>query len=159
SVADLRTFRQTTAPEVPLPRLSREAGVHLLQSLDVKGSLRRSVTSRDGREQLNEFEALVEDVKGHALTLNLIGTFLRDAHRGDIRRRDLFRLSEANLKEQGGHAFHVMDAYVRWMAPTGIRAWLKRLLSSKEQEAQSEGKRALAFLSLLGLFDRPAAAA
>ena len=62
SIPDLRAYWQTTAPEVKLARLSREAGVALLQSLGVKGHAARS--SR----------ALVEDVKGHALTLNLLGS-------------------------------------------------------------------------------------
>jgi hypothetical protein len=90
---------------------------------------------------LNEFEVLVEDVKGHALTLNLLGTFLRDAHGGDIRRRDLIRLSEANAEGGSGHAFRVMDAYVQSLADEGER-----------------GQRALTLLSLLGFFDRPATA-
>ncbi len=76
---------------------------------------------------------------GHALTLNLLGSFLRDAHGGDIRKRDLVRLEEANDEEQNGHAFHVMDAYVRWFESDG-----------------GKGLRALALLRLLGLFDRPA---
>lgn len=139
SIADLRAFRQRAAPEVPLHRLSREAGVHLLQSLGVKGSLLRSIPSHDGREQLNPFEALIEDVKGHALTLNLLGTFLRDAHGGDIRRRDLIDLSIANAEEGSGHAFRVMDAYGQSLADKG-----------------DLGRRALALLRLLGFFDRPA---
>jgi hypothetical protein len=51
-----------------------------------------------------------------------------------------------------------MDAYARWMAPIGFRARLRRLLNAKERAAQADGKRALAILRLLGLFDRPAAA-
>lgn len=85
---------------MPLLRLSKQAGVALLRSLGVKGAQA-------------EYEALVADVKGHALTLNLLGTYLRDAHAGDIRQRDLVKLEEAD-EEQGGHAFRVMDAYVRW---------------------------------------------
>jgi hypothetical protein len=38
-----------------------------------------------------EFETLVEEVKGHALTLNL---YLRDAYAGDIHQRDQVRLKE-----------------------------------------------------------------
>jgi hypothetical protein len=136
SLPDLRAFWATNAPEVPLPRLSRAAGVHLLQSLGVNGSLLRSIPF-DG-EQVNEFEKLVEDVQGHALTLNLLGTYLRDAHAGDIRKRDLVKLEEADAEEQGGHAFRVMEAYER------------------ELELEGEkGQRALAVLRLLGLFDRP----
>ena len=125
SIPDLRAYWQTTAPQTPLARLSKAAGVALLRSLGVKG-------------KQPEFETLVEDVQGHALTLNLLGSYLHEAHAGDIRRRDLVKLEEAD-DEQGGHAFRVMDAYV----------------SSFENEGE-KGKRALAVLRLLGLFDRPA---
>jgi tetratricopeptide (TPR) repeat protein len=134
SVADLKAYRQGAAPELQLSRLSPEAGVELLRSLGVHGSRR-------------DFETLVEDVKGHALTLNLLGAYLHEAHGGDIRRRDLVRLEHANAEEQGGHAFHVMDAYVRWLAPNDAKP-----------ESQQKGKQAVAVLQLLGLFDRPATA-
>src|SRR4029077_11747384 len=62
SLPDLRAFRQTTAPEVKLLRLSREAGVHLLKSFNVRGSDRRNIRFNDGKEMVNEFEKLVEDV-------------------------------------------------------------------------------------------------
>jgi len=128
SVPDLRNYWQTTAPEIKLTSLSNEAGVALLRTLGVKGTQK-------------EFEQLVRDVKGHALTLNLLGSFLRDAHAGDIRKRDLVKLEEADIEEQGGHAFHVMDAYVE----------------SFKREGE-KGIRALSVLRLLGLFDRPATA-
>ena len=128
SIPDLRVYWQTTAPEAKLPRLSKEAGVALLRSLGVKGTQQ-------------EFETLVEDAKGHALTMNLLGTWLHDAHAGDIRKRDLVKLEEADAEEQGGHAFRVMDVYVRWFESDG-----------------DKGKRALAVLRMLGLFDRPATA-
>ncbi len=134
SIPDLRAYWQTTAPEKKLPRLSSEAGVALLRTLGVKGNQK-------------EFETLVADVKGHALTLNLLGTFLRDAHAGDIRRRDLVKLEDADAEEQGGHAFHVMDAYVQSFETGG-----------KTEEENQKGLRALALLRLLGLFDRPATA-
>jgi tetratricopeptide (TPR) repeat protein len=128
SIPDLRNFWQNTAPEIKLTSLSREAGVALLRTLGVKGTQ-------------SEFEQLVTDVKGHALTLNLLGTFLRDAHARDIRKRDLVKLEEADAEEQSGHAFHVMDAYVESFKDEG-----------------EKGKRALSILRLLGLFDRPASA-
>jgi tetratricopeptide (TPR) repeat protein len=139
SIPDLKAYWQTTAPEEKLLRLSREAGVHLLQRLGVKGSLRKNIPDAGGQELLNEFEKVVEDVKGHALTLNLLGAYLHDAHAGDIRKCDLVKLEEADSEEQGGHAFHVMDAYVRWFESEG-----------------EKGQRALVILRLLGLFDRPA---
>ena len=128
SIPDLRAYWQTTAPEEKLLRLSKTAGVALLRSLGVKGTLK-------------EFETLVEDVHGHALTLNLLGSYLHDAHAGDIRKRDLVKLEEADAEQQGGHAFRVMDAYVRWFENEG-----------------EKGRRGLAVLRLLGLFDRPATA-
>lgn len=128
SLPDLKAFWQTTASEVKLSRLSREAGVHLLKTLGVKGIAK-------------EFEILVEAVKGHALTLNLLGTYLRDAHGGDIRRRDLVRLEDADAEEHAGHAFRVVAAY-------------ERALNNED----NRGKRALAILRLLGFFDRPMSA-
>jgi hypothetical protein len=70
SIPDLKVYRQGNAPEIPLKRLPKEAGVALLKSLGVKGTQQ-------------EFERLVEDVRGHALTLNLLGSYLRDAHAGE----------------------------------------------------------------------------
>jgi len=125
SLPDLKAFWQTTAPEVKLLRLSRDAGVYLLKTLGVKGTTK-------------EFEMLVEDVKGHALTLTLLGSYLRDAHEGDIRKRDLVRLEEADAEEQGGHAFRVMEAYEHAFEREG-----------------DKGRRAFAILRLLGLFDCP----
>lgn len=134
SIPDLKNFWQTTAPEIKLLRLSPAAGVALLRHLGVHGTQ-------------PEYERLVADVKGHALTLNLLGSYLVDAHAGDIRRRDLIKLAEANAEEQGGHAFHVMDAYVQWFKSGGRNA-----------DENQRGQGALALLQLLGLFDRPASA-
>jgi nucleoside phosphorylase len=131
STADLKAYWQTTAPEIELNRLSMEAGVALLQDLGVR---------KESGSQA-EFENLVEDVHGHALTLNLFGAYVHDAHAGDIRKRDLVKLEEADEEEQGGHAFRVMDAYVRSFESEGER-----------------GNGALTVLRLLGLFDRPATA-
>ena len=128
SVPDLKAFRQSTAPEHELKRLSTEAGTHLLTTLGVKGTA-------------PELQATVEEVKGHALTLQLLGSWLHEAHAGDIRQRHLVKLEEADAEEQGGHAFRVMAAYE----------------TSFEREGAS-GQRALALLRLLGLFDRPVTA-
>jgi tetratricopeptide (TPR) repeat protein len=51
------------------------------------------------------------------------------------------KLEEADAEEQSGHAFHVMDAYVKSFKAEG-----------------EKGMRALSVLRLLGLFDRPATA-
>lgn len=144
AMPDLRAFHGKTAREETLTRLSRSAGVRLLKALGVTGSDLRNLPPKDGdehSEQVSEFEQLVEDVQGHALTLTLLGGYLCDAHAGDIRKRDLVRLEEADAEERGGHAFRVMDAYTRALESDG-----------------DKGQRALALLRLLGLFDRPATA-
>jgi tetratricopeptide (TPR) repeat protein len=126
SIPDLRAFWQTTAPEHELRRLSKAAGVSLLRKLGV-------MTGSEG-----EFEHLVEEVNGHALTLQIMGGFLKKAFHGDIRCRDRVRFDKADAKVQGGHAFRAMAAYVKWMAGES-----------------DEARRELAILRLMGLFDRP----
>ena len=105
---------------LPLENLSVEAGTELLKSLGVKG-----------RE--DDLKAAVEAFGGHALALNLLGSFISVVHDGDIRQRDrIASLSEE--EEQGGHAKRVMRSYESWLA----------------------GTAELNILYLLGLFDRPA---
>ena len=85
-LADLKNFWGTTAPQERLSRLSTTAGVNLLERLGVTTGPR------------SDFEALVEEVKGHALTLTVLGGFLKRAHRGDIRRRDRVKFEKADAK-------------------------------------------------------------
>jgi tetratricopeptide (TPR) repeat protein len=127
SLPDLKAFWQTTALEVKLLRLSRDAGVHLLKTLGVRGTAQ-------------EFATLVEDVKGHALTLTLLGGFLKRAFHGDIRQRDRVKFEKADEKMDGGRAFLTMAAYEQWLLRDG----------------GEEGRREVAVLRLMGLFDRPA---
>ena len=129
SLPDLRAYWQTTAPMHELPRLSTAAGVKLLRTIGVKTGSQA------------EFEKLVEDVDGHALTLQILGQFLVRAFHGDIRRRDRVSFEKADAKIQGGHAFRAMEAYVKWL-----------------EDDSEEARREVALLKLLGLFDRPATA-
>ena len=131
SIPDLKAYWHTTAPEHKLLRLSEPAGVALLGKLAVWGAH-------------SECAALVQTVQGHALSIHLFGAYLRDAHAGDIRKRDLVQLRKADAQEQGGHAWRVMDAYAQWLAADG------------GEDGGLAGRRALALLKLLGLFDRPA---
>ncbi len=124
SVPELNRWYGTTAREQELARLTNEAGAKLLKELGVKGTH-------------FEYEQLASDVKGHALTLTLLGKYLVEAHRGDIRKRDLVSLTQADYEETSGHAFRVIEAYERWLERDGRRV-------------------ELALLRLLGLFDRPA---
>jgi hypothetical protein len=125
-VADLAPFRDTTSPEWQLQHLSTPAGVELLKTLGVHGTAA-------------EFQNVAEEVKGHALTLNLLGRYLAKAHQGDIRKRDQVKFEKADAKTQGGYAFRTIGAYEKWLSEGG-----------------EDGARALAILRLLGLFDRPA---
>ena len=65
---------------------------------------------------------------------------------------------EADAAIQGGHAFRVMAAYERWLVPE--EGLLEKSIVRPEPAAPPggpEGRRQLAVLRLLGLFDRPAA--
>jgi hypothetical protein len=125
-IKDIEAYT-TAAPQRDLAPLSKEAGTRLLETLDVNGSQA-------------EREKLSEDVRGHALSINLVASYLKKFFLGDIRKRDRIALGRANQTFRGGYAFRAMDAYVRE-------------LESEEGEA---GPRALALLRSLGLFDRPA---
>ena len=87
-----------------------------------------------------ELMAASREVRGHALTLSLLGRYLALAEDGDVRRRDRVDLAAAS-EATGGHAFRVMAAYETWFARAG-----------------QAGARELAVLRLLGFFDRPASA-
>ncbi len=160
ALPDLRAFHGQTVREEKLTRLARAAGVLLLKAHGVTGSDRPNLPHTDDagkKEMLSEFEKLVEDVDGHALTLNLLGSYLCDAHGGDIRKRDLVKLEEANAEVQGGHAFHVMDAYVRCL-DVARHSNVETAGNSTLESRATHGQRALALLRLMGLFDRPATA-
>lgn len=110
----------STAPQIDLEELELGAAVELLRQLKVDGSEK-------------EMRAAAEEFQRHALTLTLLGNFLRRAHGGDVRKRKEIDLHRAD-ETQGGHAFRVIGAYAHWLG---------------------EGPE-LAILRLLGLFDRPA---
>ncbi len=114
-----------TTEEQKLDKLVKEAAIALLRHLQVVGTEA-------------ELEAAWKDAGGHALTLQLLGRFLADAHGGDIRRYKEIKFEEADLEHQGRSAFKVMIAYERWL-----------------QSAGPERARELAVLRLTGLFDRP----
>ncbi|HEY2155851.1 MAG TPA: hypothetical protein VGH33_09490, partial [Isosphaeraceae bacterium] len=115
----------TTTEEQTLNKLSKEAAIELLRHLKIRGT--------DA-----ETEAVWKDAGGHALTLQLLGRFLADAHDGDIRHYKEVKFEDADLERQGRSAFKVMKAYERWLESAG-----------------PERQRELAVLRLAGLFDRP----
>jgi hypothetical protein len=116
---------RATTKEQKLDKLVKEAAIALLRHLQVVGTEA-------------ELEAAWKDAGGHALTLQLLGRFLADAHRGDIRLYKEVKFEEADQERQGRSAFKVMIAYERWL-----------------QSAGQERQRELSLLRLTGLFDRP----
>ena len=114
------------APQHDLTRLSTPAGVALLKALGVKGS-------RD------EYEALVEETHGHALTLTFLGSYLKRAHQGDIRRFDRVEWDKASKQYKNDHASRAMATYEKFLI-----------------QGDAAGAREIAILRLMGLFDRPA---
>jgi tetratricopeptide (TPR) repeat protein len=110
-----------SARRLDLEHLSAEAGADFLQAQGVK---------KGSRAELLEASRAFG---GHALALTLLGSYLRDAFNGDVRRwRELGPLMAE--VQHGGHARRVLQAYEQWLGNGPERAIIR----------------------LLGLFDRPA---
>ena len=75
-----------------------------------------------------------DEFRGDCFALTLLGSYLTDAYRGDIRCRSEVSGHLAQDLRQGSHARKVMESYQTWLG---------------------EGPE-LAVLRMLGLFDRPA---
>jgi hypothetical protein len=120
-VADIADHERASALRLDLEHLSSEAGAKLLGALSVKGD------DAELRRASDEFD-------GHCLALTLLGSYLTDAYKGDIRSRREVSGHLGDDVRQGVHARKVMKSYEAWFA---------------------EGPE-LAVLRMLGLFDRPA---
>jgi hypothetical protein len=121
AVADLADHAGTSALRRDLEQISGDAGARLLRALGVRGD----------EEQLRSAS---DEFSGHCLALTLLGSYLTDAYKGDIRRRAEVSTRLAHDVRQGIHARKVMESYQTWLG---------------------EGPE-LAVLRMLGLFDRPA---
>jgi tetratricopeptide (TPR) repeat protein len=119
-VGDLVEFENGTVVQHDLEHLSPEAGAQILRSLKVTGE-----------EQ--ELQQASKEVKGHAFSLTLLGSYLDEVLNGDIRRRNEIE-SLFDDTRYGDVARLMLLAYEKWLGE-GIE---------------------LAMLRLLGLFDRPA---
>src|SRR4051794_7418448 len=121
-VQELQDKTGRAVVQQPLERLDADAGVQLLQELEVYGPER-------------ELREAVEDSRGHAYSLMLLGTYLRDATDDhEIRRRHEIPLLDEDA-EHRYHARHLFGAYVKHLG---------------------ESSPEVAVLRLLGFFDRPA---
>ncbi len=120
AVADLSSREDGAAPRIDLEQLSAQDGATLLENLGARGTTA-------------ELEEAAREMKGHALALTLLGSYLADACGGDIRKRREIGPLEGDATG-GEHAKRVMAAYARWFRQ-GPEVFVLRLL---------------------GLFDRPA---
>jgi hypothetical protein len=123
-VVELKSRTGRTVIQQPLDRLDAAAGAALLQQLEVRGP-----------EQ--ELREAVDEAHGHAYSLMLLGTYLRNATDDhEIRRRhEIPLLDEDENAEHRYHARHMFEAYVRHLG---------------------EESPEVTVLRLLGFFDRPA---
>jgi serine/threonine protein kinase len=119
-VADIADRDGTSVLHRELKQLSNDAGARLLEALGVKG-------------QVSELRNASDEFGGHCLALTLLGSYLTDVYRGDIRCRQDVSARLAEDVRQGGHARKVMESYQTWFG---------------------EGPE-LSVLRILGLFDRP----
>ena len=126
--------------QIDLGNLSVADGAKLLHRIGVQRAGQAAIKDNDA--ELLEASAAV---KGHALTLRMLGLYLAKAHYGDVRRRSDIDLAIADREYRSqpdspyGHAFAAIRAYEHWLASGNDR-----------------NRRQLAVLRLLGLFDRPA---
>ena len=139
-VDDIKQHYGRAADDLELTYLTDLAGAVLLHYAGATCAGAKEIAPDD-----KELQAASREVRGHGLTLQLLGRYLRLVEDGDIRKRDTVRLADADEQYQNdatrpyGHAFKAMEAYEKWFAG----------------EAE-KGLRQLAILRLLGLFDRPA---
>lgn len=99
-VDDIKDFEGKTVQNIPLEKLSDEAGAQFLRHLGVEG------TDDELKQAVVEFD-------GHALALSLLGRYLAIVYQGDIRQRDkIARLTDE--QKQGGHARRVIESYEKW---------------------------------------------
>ena len=139
-VDDIKQHYGRTAVDVELTYLTPLAGAALLHYAGATRAGAKTIPPND-----KELQTASREVRGHGLTLQLLGQYLRLVEDGDILKRDTVRLADADKEYQNdatrpyGHAFKAMEAYEKWFAHEG-----------------EHGPRQLAILRVLGLFDRPA---
>ncbi len=142
-IPDIQQYYGRTADDFALTSLTDLAGAALLHDRGATRAGAREIARDD-----KELQAASREVRGHGLTLQLLGQYLRLVEGGDILKRDTVRLADVDHEYQNdatrpyGHAFKAMEAYEQWFEREG-----------------AQGQRQLAVLRLLGLFDRPASKA
>jgi hypothetical protein len=131
-VVDLQPFHDASVLEVSLKHLSVRHGAELLHMAGAKFAGAAEIKN-DHQELL----AAARDLKGHAMTLQMLGGYLGSVQEGDILRRDRVDFKRVFDDQLEGHTYNVMAAYEEWFQAEGTR-----------------GQRQLAVLRMIGLFDR-----
>ena len=100
-IVDIADYERTSAPRRELEHLSSDAGGKLLRALGVKG----------GEAELRSAS---DEFGGNCLALTLLGSYLTDAYKGDVRcvKEVSGRLGQD--VRQGAHARKVMESHQRW---------------------------------------------
>jgi len=138
-IPDIQQHYGRTADDFALAALTDLAGAALLHDRGATHAGAHQIQRDD-----KELQTASREVRGHGLTLQLLGQYLRLVEGGDILKRDTVRLEDADREYQNdatrpyGHAFKAMEAYEKWFQREG-----------------TQGQRQLAVLRILGLFDRP----
>ena len=119
-VPDIQQHYGRTADDIELIALTDLAGAALLHHHGANRAGAHEIKPDD-----KELQAASREVRGHGLTLQLLGQYLRLAEDGDIRKRDTVRLADADREYQNdatrpyGHAFKAMEAYEKWFQREG----------------------------------------
>ncbi|MGO9173776.1 MAG: TIR domain-containing protein [Rhodomicrobium sp.] len=155
---DLAEFGPPRVRTISLSQLDETASVKLLMARHVKG----------GEKHLAK---LANDLRGHALALNLVAQYLMVHHGGDARRADLL----PDLVHVGGDderdPYRVMSAYEiefkkeiarelgiipKWARKVKLdRLFKTDTLTLSAKALSTAAGRQLALLYMLGLFDQP----
>lgn len=125
-LADLLDYAAPAVVSCDLEQLSPQAGAQILRQQEIAGDEA-------------ELEQASADFGNHALALTILGSLLKDAYGGDLRRRQEIPALRHEDDRKGRHALRVMASYEKWLSAAGEEAML-------------------AVLRLLGLFNRPAEA-
>ncbi len=125
SVIEFQAREGATVVQQSLDRLHRDDGAELLRQLQVIGP------DEELRQASDEFH-------GHAYSLMLLGSFLRNAtdHHDIRRRREVVLLEEDT--EQGGHAREMFAAYVQLLGKDSPEVAVLRLLGFFDRAAERE---------------------
>ena len=124
-LVELRDRVGRAVVQQPLDRLDRDAGADLLRQLEVRGT---------GAELF----AAVDEYQGHAYSLMLLGTWLRDATTDhDIRRRHEIPLLDED-RQHGSHADQLFGAYGLHLGMDSPEVTLLRLLGLFDRAAKRD---------------------